>query len=153
MSLIYIHRPRHDEPELIEISETLTVQELIEIHGQDGDSVWIEDGEEIVSETVVVEVVKERGHIHIGRCREIAVVVRYGGDEKPYPFPPGTTIHSVFEWAAGEHGFGLPPAQRPAHGLFVPGSQTPLDSAQHVGALAHECGLILDLAPKHRAQG
>jgi hypothetical protein len=153
MSQIYIHRPGHDEPELIEITETLTVEELIEAHGRDGHSAWVEDGEEIVAETVVITVVEERGHVHIGKCREIAVVVRYGGNEKPYPFTPGTTIRTVFDWAAGKHGFDLPPAQRADHGLFVPGSQTPLDSAQQVGVLAHECGLILDLSPKHRPQG
>jgi hypothetical protein len=153
VSQLYIHRPGHDEPELIEVTETMTVAELIDVHGVDASGAWVEDGEEIVAEEIVIEVVEERGHIHIGKCREIEVKVRYGGVEKEHTFNPGKTIHTVHKWAAGEHGFDLPAAQRADHGLFVPGIQTSLDPDVQVGLVAHDCRLVLDLAPKHRPQG
>ena len=74
--------------------------------------------------------------------------VRYGGVEKEHTFTPGKTIHAVYEWAAGDHGFALPAAQRADHGLFVPGSQTALDTDMHVGVLAHDC----QTAARPRAQ-
>lgn len=151
---LYLHRAGQTEPALVEVDESIAITELIKEHGEEGHSAWLEDGDELVIERTVVEVVNERAHIYIGRCREVAVRVRYGGPEgKAHGFKPSATIKTVFDWAVGPEAFNLPAAERTTHDLFVPGSQTPLDSAEHIGVIATDCQLLLDLAAKHRHQG
>ncbi len=151
---LYLHKTGQVEPQLVEINESITVTALITEHGEETDSAWLEDGDELVVERTLVEVVKERDHIYIGRCREVNVTVRHGRPEgKPHDFTPSTTVQKALDWAVGPDGFNLPASERTTYGLFVPGSQAPLDSAEHIAVVATDCRVTLDLAPKNRHQG
>lgn len=150
---LYLHKQGQAETELIEVDESITVEELISRHGQAGQGAWAEDGEELVATGLVIEVVEERGHIHLGSHHQIEVTVRYETGDKSREFNPGTRVMTVLDWARGEHGFNVPESQRSGLGLFLPNSTTPLDGAEHIGVLATEHRLRLTLAPVRRPQG
>jgi hypothetical protein len=150
---LYLHKQGQTEVELIEVEESATVEELVARHGEPGHGAWAQDGEELVVSELVIEVVEERGHIHIGPHRQIEVTVRYEAGDKSRDFNPGTRVLTVLNWARGEHGFDVPESQRGGLGLFAANSTTPLDGAEHIGVLATEHHLRLTLAPVKRPQG
>jgi hypothetical protein len=152
---IYLHK-QGAELQLIQVEETMTVEELIAVHGPgEGGGAWIEDVDEILETeiTLIAAGVPERGHVHVSRCHKIDVRVRYGGDSKSKEFPPSATIARVFKWATGKEEFDLTPTERAKHTLAICDSQTQPDKSEHVGSLASDCGLCLDLAPKERFEG
>lgn len=151
---LYLHKSGHGEPRLIDVEESATVAAIVTEHGDEIDRAWLEDGDELVVERTIVEVVQERAHIYVGPCRQVAVTVRYGGpDGKTRNFKPSTTVKAVFGWVAGPEGFSLPTSQLTNFGLFLPGARTPLDTAEHIALVATDCHVTVDLAEKHRHQG
>jgi hypothetical protein len=150
---LYLHRQGQAETELIEVEETVTVMQLIAEYGEEGHSAWAQDGDELVITALVIEVVEERGHVHIGPHREVDVTVRYETGDKSKEFKPGTRVLTVKKWAVGEHGFSIPEGQRSGLGLFLRGSREPLDEAEHIGVLAEHGHLHLTLQPVKRPQG
>lgn len=151
---LYLHKQGQTEPELIEVDESITVQELISRHGAEGHGAWAQDGDELIVTELVVEVVAERGHIHIGPHREIEATVRYETGDKSKEFRPGARVKTVLDWARGEHGFNVPENQRGGLGLFLPNAKEPLDEAEHIGVVAGEHHhLRLTLPPIKRPQG
>lgn len=150
---LYLHKQGQTETELVEVEETITVEELIARHGEPGHSAWAEDGEELVITELAIEAVGERGHIHVGPHRQIDVTVRYETGDKSREFSPGTRVLTVLNWARSEHGFDVPESQRGGLGLFIANSTTPLDHAEHIGVLTTEHHLRLTLAPVSRPQG
>ena len=153
---IYVHSSETTELKLIEVEEKISVKEFAETQVGEGSSVWIEDEEESLElEAVLIEVVKERGHVHVSKkCKKIAVSVRYAGDTKLKEFAPGATIARVFKWATGKNGFDLTPTERAKHTLGICHTNTEPDKSEHVGSLAGpDCTLCLDLAPKERFEG
>lgn len=153
---IYVHQ-QNTELKLIEVKETITVEELASAHGEEGATlVWIEDVEEVLeaSTTLADAGIAERSHVHISRCHRITVRVRFGGDAKSREFAAGATIARVFEWATGKHGFELTPSERAKHTLGICDTLTQPDKSEHIGSLANqECSVCLDLAPKERFEG
>jgi hypothetical protein len=151
---LFLHKHGQTEPELIEVDESITVAELISRHGADGHNAWAQDGDELISAELVLAVVAERGHIHIGPHHEIEVTVRYETGDKTRAYKPGTRVKTVLDWARGEHGFNVPENQRAGLGLFLTGSTEPLDEAEHIGVVAGDSDdLRLILAPIKRPQG
>lgn len=151
---LYLHKQVQAEPQLIEVEETITIEELISRHGEAGHSAWAQDGDELIITEVVIEVVEERGHIHIGPHREIEVTVRYETGDKSKPFKPGARVVTVLNWAEGEHGFNVPDSQRSSLGLFLRGSTTPLDKSELIGTVAtDEHRLHLTMQPVGRTNG
>jgi hypothetical protein len=153
---IYIHSEGPQELRLVIAEDDVLVEEFIRVHGgADEASVWLEGADEPLSATITLSSagVSDRDHVHIGRCRRVAVSVRYGGDSKSNEFPPGATIHTVFEWATGSNGFALTPGEKAKHTLALCGTTTEADRTAHVGSLATDCALCLDLAPKVRFEG
>lgn len=139
---------------IAEIDDGALVAQLAAEVGYANATVWLQDQDDPCRSTDrLADVVAHRGHLHVAHCQKVAVTVRYGGEAKERDFPPGATIHAVFVWATGPEGFKLPADQRAKHGLGVCGTGTIADRNDHVGSLAHDCGLCLDLAPRHRFQG
>lgn len=152
---IYLHK-QGTELQLIEVKETTTVRQLIDVHGLDGGGeAWVEDVDEVLeTEVTLIEAgIPERGHVHVSRCHKIDIRVRYGGDSKSKEFAPSATIARVFKWATGKEGFDLTKTERAKHTLGICDTQTEPDKSEHVGSLASDCGLCLDLAPKERFEG
>ena len=144
------------ELQLVEVEETITVRQLIVAHGSaESGGAWLEDVDEVLeTEVTLIEAgIPVRGHVHVSRCHKVDVHVRYGGETKSKEFAPSATIARVFKWATGEHGFDLTKTERAKHTLGICDTQTEPDKSEHVGSLASDCGLCLDLAPKERFEG
>jgi hypothetical protein len=149
---LYLHKQGQGEVELIEVEESITVEELITRHGEDGHHAWVEDGEELVITEVVVEVVTERGHIHIGPDRKVEVTVRYLGEDHSKEYLPGARLKTVLTWAEGA--FNVPENQRSDMGLYFRDSEKPLDKGELVGALdGQDHKLLLKMQPTKRENG
>lgn len=93
-----------------------------------------------------------RGRVHLHRCVTVAVTVEYNGKSHARSFAPATTAHRVFVWAIGKDVFNV---QSEAHDLDlqIPGAISPLAPNVHIGAIATQCSLKLEMIPKDRPQG
>ncbi|WP_309709613.1 hypothetical protein [Pseudolysinimonas sp.] len=152
MIQIFLHTT--DGLTLQTIDEAITVAELAEALGVDDAAGWLEDADEpLASTTVAATAVGENGHLHLTRCRRIEVTINYAGKTKTHEFAPGSTLGRVRRWAVGENGFDLPQKERPKHELGLCGSGIIADRNEHIGTLATDCELCVDLAPKDRFQG
>jgi hypothetical protein len=139
---------------LQEIDSTTTVADLAGALGLDEAVGWSENADEPLDETTrVAEAVGDNGHLHLNRCRRIEVTINYAGKAKSHEYTPGTTIGRVRRWAIGEQGYDLPQKERPKHEVGLCGSGVIADRNDHIGTLASDCGLCLDLAPRDRFQG
>jgi hypothetical protein len=150
---LYLHRKGQDETELIEVEESITVEELVTRHGEVGHSAWAQDGEELIVTDLVIEVIEERGHVHVGPQREVEVTVRFGGVDKTKEYKPGTRVLTVLHWAEGQHGFNVPESQRSDLGLFLRDSEEPLDKGELIGVLDTEHRLHLNMQSVKRHNG
>jgi hypothetical protein len=151
---IYVHRRGESPVELRTVEETTTVSEAV--GWAEGEAVWIEDTEVEVEVSVKVADagIKHRGHVHVNRCRQIAVEVNFNGAAKERRWPPPISIGRVFEWATEKHGFNLSEADRAEHTLQLCGSTQQPDAADHIGSfVTDECSVCFDLVPKHRFEG
>ncbi len=139
---------------IAECDDVTTIADLAARVGHPEATAWLENQDTAVAPGVrVAEVIHHRGHLHLGRCRVVDVSVRFGGDSIAISRPPGTTIQAVFTWATGPQGYKLTADQRAKHELGVCGTGVIADRNEHIGTLATDCGLCLDLAPQERFQG
>lgn len=152
---LYLHTKDSEEPRLVEIDETVRFEEIVVEHGEEGSGAWLEEVDEEldISLTAGELEIRERSHIHINRCRRIAVTVRQDA-EKSRDFSPSATIAKVYDWATGPEGFDLLPAEKVKHTFVICGTQTEPDKSAHVGSFANaECAACFNLVPKHRSEG
>jgi hypothetical protein len=128
---------------------------LVTLGGDTEALLWLEEQNDPLdpSLTLTEAGVVEFAHLHHNVCRDVAVTVRFGGEDKARMFPPSASVQAVFSWAVGKEGFNLPADQRAKHTLGLCGTQTEADRRDHVGTLATECRVCFDLAPKARYQG
>ena len=137
---LFVHRAGAEDPQLVRISATATVRQLIEHHeaSPGEDSIWVEERDDPLDLDARLEHVGlgHRRHAHLGRCRTLTVVVRFNGTTKTREFLAVATKGRVFAWATGPQGFALSAAQRPKHALAVRGADHFLDPDVHVGSLA-----------------
>ena len=116
--------------------------------------IFIEDGDEPLDETVVIEtiVVGESAKLHLHRCRHIKVTVAFAGTRKEREFAPSATVARIKTWAA--EAFGLSPEDAGEHLLQIAGTHDRPSPATHVGALAGpDCKVAFDLVPDERVNG
>ena len=152
---VFVHRDGTSDIQLHQASPADTVGSLARHYGNEQAHVWAQtSAEPLPAQRLLTEIgIDERDHLHVGTCVRIAVTVRYGGDSKSKDVPPAKTIESVFEWATGPEGFNLTPDQKAKHALGICGTVIEPDRGTHVGSIATDCALCLDLAPKERFQG
>jgi hypothetical protein len=152
---IYLHTAGKDVL-LIDVDEDTTVDALIAEHVPEGGDAWLEDADRRLapSRSLRAAGVSERSHVHVSKCREVHVTVRYGGIEIARDFKPNQTIARVFAWATGHDGFDLTPTEKAKHALGICDTTTEADKDEHVGTFASdECNACFDLAPKERFEG
>lgn len=154
---VFIHTEGREEPELVEVHDTMLVSELLVFGDARGSEIlMIEEVDEPLDLDVTVSAagIRHRHHVHRGRCHRIAVRVRYNGD-KTDEFRPTATVRRVFDWATGEDGFDLTPEQKATHVLALPDADYYLDWDVRIVTLitAGTCDLVLDLTPKERFEG
>jgi hypothetical protein len=148
-------RTSETQLELIEVDAEQTIADfLADQSAADGAALWLEDAETPLepARSLRDAGLEDRARVHISTCRKVEVVVHFNGD-KEKEFPPAATLGSVFEWATGPHGFKLSATERAKHTLTLCDSETESDRAEHVGALAEDCRVCFDLAPKDRFAG
>jgi len=136
-----------------DLDEGATIGDLIADTKIADATAWAEGVDEPLDPASSVREIGDKGHVHITRCRRVTVTVNYNGRDEQREFPPGATIQAVRVWAVGPDGFNLAGAQRPKHEVGVCGTGVIADHDAHVGTLASDCALCLDLAPKDRFQG
>jgi hypothetical protein len=118
----------------------------------------LEDGKDEhapVDLALTVEVVdlKRHRHVHIHRCRHIAVAVNFGGDTRRRRFSPATTVGVVTQWARRK--FRLDPAAAAEYVLQLCNSSDRPRPDKHLGELATApaCSLCFDLVKEVTPQG
>jgi hypothetical protein len=137
-----------------DVDEAATIADLGDKVRVEDATGWLEDADSPLDGTeLVVNAVGDKGHVHLTRCPRVEVTVNFAGKQKTHRFAPGATISRVRRWAVGPDGFDLPQNERPKHELGVCGSGVVADRNDHIGTLATDCALCLDLAPKDRFQG
>jgi hypothetical protein len=148
---IFVHTPHGLTLE--NVADDATIGDLAAAAGLDDCSGWLEDADDELSLGATVAAVGDHGHLHLNRCKRIEVTIHFAGRDKAHRFAPSATVGRVRRWAVGEDGFDLPQTQRPKHEIGVCDAGVIADRQDHIGTLADDCKLCLDLAPKDRFQG
>jgi hypothetical protein len=152
---LFIHTAGKEDPDVVEVEETLLVRELIT--GEDDGRIWMEEvDEEVTLDMTLADAgIHHHHHVHRGRCARVEVVVRHNGENFTHTFGPGTTIKTVEKWAFGDKAADLSPDQAAKHVLALPGADHFLAATVHVGSLVAVggCQVTLDLLPRDRFEG
>lgn len=92
-------------------------------------------------------------HVHVHRCRLIAVQVNFQNKKKYRRFSPAATVGTVANWARRK--FHLDPATAPEYVLQICGTTAQPRSDTHLGELtkAPDCSLCFDLVKEVTPQG
>lgn len=152
---IYIHTAGK-EIALVKVTDDKTIETLIAEQIGGGGEAWLEDAKEPLRQNkgLAAAGVEERAHVHVSKCAEVHVTVRYGGNPIERVFKPSQTIARVFAWATGKDGFDLTPTEKAKHALAICDTTTEADRDEHVGTFANdECKACFDLVPKERFEG
>ena len=91
--------------------------------------------------------------VHVGRCKEVQVTVRYAGRVVERRFPPVTHIARILQWAIKDLGISCADANELV--LQVAGSTIQPTKDQHVGSFitAGTCGAVFDLVRSYTVNG
>lgn len=159
---IYLHGENNRDPKLIEVSEDASVNEVIIKYNQEFSTsykledveLFIEDEEGLKQKDEVGEKagLKMKAHIHCHRCKKIAVVISYNGENKQFHFPPSITAKVILR--QGVHAFNISPSDAGDY-LLKLDDKTILQPSDHIGSYASfpHCQVILFLTPTKPVQG
>lgn len=139
----------------VKVDPRKTVREFgIECSG-DQALVWLEDSEApLAPERSLGAVgVTDRCHVHVSLCRTVAVKVRYHGKSIDSLVSPATSAAAIFEWAVSSKGFKLTDTEAAKHELVICGSEAEFAPPEHIGSIADDCSVCLDLRPKEKFAG
>lgn len=104
--------------------------------------------------TQVKHLKKEHGiRVHLHRCKQVEVEVRFGAEIVHHKFPPATTIGRVRLWFGKK--FGMAPGDIAEHVLQIADTTEQPDVDIHIGTLTkcQQCSVTFDLVPAHRING
>lgn len=104
--------------------------------------------------THVKHLKKEHGvRVHLHRCKQVDVKVRFGAEDVHHKFRPATTVGRVRLWA-GEK-LGMVSGDIAEHVLQIAGTTEQPDVDTHIGTLTKcpQCEVTFDLVPAHRING
>ncbi len=152
---IFLHQ-RVTATEFVEVDPEMKVVDFAKECLGEGALVWIEDGQEPLDPNKMLNDagVVERCHLHVSRCMEILVKVRFGGDSIERSFPPPTSADFILKWAVNPKNFKLTDSEAAKHLFAICGTDTELDPADHIGRYADDdCAVCLDLVPRERFEG
>lgn len=161
---VYIQSEFFSDIKLVEVNDEATINELK--HGvlallppgiEASDltlSVEDDDDDAHGRATHVKHLQKAHGvRVHLHRCVQVEVHVRFGAEVVDRKFRPATTIGRVRLWA-GEK-FGMAPGDIAEHVLQIAGTTEQPDVDIHIGTLTKcpQCSVTFDLVPAHRING
>lgn len=122
-----------------------------------GVGVYAEDSDAALHADATLEAsgLGNQSSVHVSRCTQVAVTVRYNGQDRSETFGPGVPMHRVTAWAVGKKGFGLDPVDAAEHVLQLTGSGDRPDEDIHIGSLVGDagCAVAFDLVAKVRVEG
>lgn len=159
---VYVQSEFFSDVKLVEVTDDTTIEDLkktclsllpSEAHGTDL-HFFVEDEDEETGATHVKHLKKPHGvRVHLHRCKEIAVTVRFAGQAVQHEFRPATTIGRIRQWAGQK--LGMQSNDIAEHVIQLVGSNTQPDIDVHIGTLAKcpVCSVELDLVPAHRING
>ena len=165
---IFIQSEGKREIRILELSAHATVRELIEAAqaldiatahsgGDDVVAVYTEiDSVPLsVDVTLVAAGLGHHSSVHMSRCKQVMVKVRYNGKDISDSFGPGVPMYRVKEWAVGKKGFNLTPVDAAEHVLQLTGTSDRPDEDVHIGSLVGKTGCCVefDLVAKVRVEG
>lgn len=103
--------------------------------------------------TVEILELRRHHHVHIHKCRHVAVEVNFNGRTKRHRFSPATTIGVVTRWARKK--FKLDDAAGAEYVLQVCKSTKQPRSDEHLGELVEPpvCSICFDLVKEITPQG
>ena len=161
---VYIQSEHFPDVKLVEIDDHATIEDLkraaLKLLPSDTDSseltlsVEDDDDDALAHATHVKHLKKEQGvRVHLHRCKQIEVNVRFGAEEVHHQFSPATTVGRVRQWAG--HKLGMQPDDIAEHVLQIAGTNEQPDIDVHIGTLTKcpECSVTFDLVPAHRING
>ena len=149
--------------QVIELGADGTIKDVLEVAAKcrekaiDGDFfVFIEGSAESFAASEKLPEIKGRQPlpIHVHRCQQVLVTVRYNGVSKGHEFVPSTTVAAVKKFAAIRE-FGMKPGDAAEHVLQFENSAERPEPETHVGALVTcpDCRISFDLVPHKRVEG
>lgn len=153
---LFVHR-RGKDVELHQVEPDTTVAAFIEQLEASGASMWLEDQEdELPQEQTLADAgVVNRANVHVGKCRKVAVSVRFNMEVKNYEVRPAATLRSVYHRATSKReGFDFSEHDKAEYTLQVQGTTEQPDLSRHVGVFANDdCAAAFDLVLQERFQG
>lgn len=167
---VYVQSEHFSDIKLVEIDDKATVADLMRAAlallpaGTDpsGLSLSIEDDEaednDAASQRRIKDLNPDHGvcvhlRVHLHRCKQVMVGVRFTGRTEQHPFRPATTIGRIRQWAGRR--FGMKAGDIAEHVLQIAGSNEQPNMDIHVGTLVQHpnCSIVFDLVPAHRING
>jgi len=163
---VYVQSEHFSDIKLVEIDDHATLADLkgaalaLLPPGTDvaNLSISVEDDDGDEDEATGSRHIKDLNHgqgvrVHLHRCKQVEVSVRFAGRTEQHHFRPATTIGRIRKWAG--HQFGMKPSDIAEHVLQLAGSDVQPDMDTHVGALVQHphCVIVFDLVPAHRING
>lgn len=161
---VYIQSEYFPDIKFVEVKDEATVAELKHAAlallppGTDASdltlSVEDDDADAHGHSTHVKHLKKEHGvRVHLHRCKQVEVTVRFGVEVVHHKFRPATTVGRVRLWA-GEK-FGMATGDVAEHVLQIAGTTEQPDVDVHIGTLTKcpQCEVTFDLVPAHRING
>jgi hypothetical protein len=147
--------PGRREPIVVNVPAEGRGADLVDAVRRHGESGLAEAGEVVLfvgeDEGKVLEAdarlkgsVGHRQTVHASRCRNIAVTVHFGAEDRADQFPPTAKVERVARWAARE--FDARPAGDYRLELLDAGG--PLDDDTRLAALAEQCQVAFELVPR-----
>jgi hypothetical protein len=90
--------------------------------------------------------------VHVGRCKRVAVKVRYAGRSVEHAFQPMVTIERLKKWATRE--LNIAPQDSIELTLQLAGTEIQPPRDKHVGCfVGHECEVVFDLVRAYTVNG
>lgn len=161
---VYIQSEFFSDIKFVEVNDEATVAELKHAvlallpPGTEASDLTlsVEDDDDDVHghATHVKHLKKEHGvRVHLHRCKQVEVKVRFGTEVVHHKFRPATTVGRVRLWA-GEK-VGMAPGDIAEHVLQIAGTTEQPDVDVHIGTLTKclQCEVTFDLVPAHRING
>ena len=123
--------------------------------GEEGLLVFLEDADDPIEVTVLVDELAKRGplKVHLHRCRHVEVSVTYNGRTVKHAFAPGATIARIKRWAAEK--LDIKPGDATELLLQIHGTTERPSLSTHVGTLVKcpHCAIAFDLVTNVRVNG
>lgn len=161
---VYVQSEYFPDIKFVEVNDAATVAELKHAAlallppGTDASDLTIsvedDDDDAHGHATHVKHLKKEHGvRVHLHRCKQVDVKVRFGAEVVHHKFRPATTVGRVRLWS-GEK-LGMAPGDIAEHVLQIAGTTEQPDVDAHIGTLTKcpHCEVTLDLVPAHRING